>query len=45
MAAALAAAAVGWLALRQIRGYTGDVLGATQQAAEITILLTLVAMQ
>ena len=36
--AALAAAGVGWLAQRQIGGYTGDVLGAAQQAAEIVVL-------
>ncbi|HYD69111.1 adenosylcobinamide-GDP ribazoletransferase [Azospirillum sp.] len=45
VAGALAAAVVGFLALRQIRGYTGDVLGAAQQAAETAILLTLVATQ
>ena len=31
--------AVGWLALRQIDGYTGDVLGGVQQAAEATVLI------
>ena len=31
--------AIGWLALRQIDGYTGDVLGATQQAAEAAVLV------
>lgn len=31
--------AVGWLALRQIDGYTGDVLGGVQQAAEAAILI------
>ncbi len=35
-AAALALARLAW---RQIRGYTGDVLGASQQAAEIGVLL------
>lgn len=34
IAMALAALAVGWLALRQIGGQTGDVLGAMQQVAE-----------
>ncbi|WP_029007930.1 adenosylcobinamide-GDP ribazoletransferase [Azospirillum halopraeferens] len=43
--AALAAAAVAGLALRQIGGYTGDVLGAVQQAAEIAVLLVLVALR
>ncbi|HET8727939.1 MAG TPA: adenosylcobinamide-GDP ribazoletransferase [Alphaproteobacteria bacterium] len=38
-----AAAATGWLARRQIGGYTGDVLGTAQQAVEIAVLLTLVA--
>ena len=31
--------AIGWLALRQIDGYTGDVLGAAQQAAETAALV------
>jgi adenosylcobinamide-GDP ribazoletransferase len=31
--------AVGWLALRQIDGYTGDVLGGVQQAAEAAMLI------
>jgi adenosylcobinamide-GDP ribazoletransferase len=43
LAAALAAVAVAWLgaqvARRQIGGYTGDVLGAVQQAVEAVILL------
>ena len=30
---------VGWLALRQIDGYTGDVLGGVQQAAETAVLI------
>ncbi|NNE83450.1 MAG: adenosylcobinamide-GDP ribazoletransferase [Alphaproteobacteria bacterium] len=30
---------VGWLALRQIDGYTGDVLGGVQQAAEAAMLI------
>jgi len=34
----LGAAAVGWLAMRQIGGFTGDVLGATQQVVEALIL-------
>jgi len=38
-AGALAAAAAAWFAKRQIGGYTGDVLGAVQQAAEIAILI------
>lgn len=41
--AAAAAFGLGWIARRQIGGYTGDVLGAAQQAAEIFFLLTLVA--
>lgn len=41
---ALAAAGVALLARRQIGGFTGDVLGAVQQATEIAILLALVAL-
>lgn len=45
MLAALAAAAViGWLARRQIGGHSGDVLGASQQAAEIACLIAAAAM-
>ena len=43
IAAALAAFAITRLAKRQIGGYTGDVLGAAQQAAEIAVLLALSA--
>jgi len=42
--AALAVAAVGWLAQRQIGGHTGDVLGAAQQVGEIAVLLTAAAV-
>jgi adenosylcobinamide-GDP ribazoletransferase len=42
--AILAALAVGGLALRQIGGHTGDVLGACQQIVEIAALLTLVML-
>jgi adenosylcobinamide-GDP ribazoletransferase len=41
--AALAAAAIGWLALRQIGGQTGDVLGAIEQGAETAALLAAAA--
>lgn len=41
--AAAAVAGMGWLARRQIGGITGDVLGASQQVAEITLLLGIVA--
>ncbi len=45
LAAGLAASwAVAVLARRQIGGYTGDVLGAAQQASETTILLALSAV-
>lgn len=44
LAGALGAALVAWLARAQIGGYTGDVLGALQQAAEIAVLLTAVAL-
>ncbi len=40
---ACAALAVAALARRQIGGYSGDILGAVQQAAEIAILFTLAA--
>jgi adenosylcobinamide-GDP ribazoletransferase len=40
IAAFAAAAGVAKLAQRQIGGYTGDVLGAAQQAAEIAVLAT-----
>jgi adenosylcobinamide-GDP ribazoletransferase len=43
LAASLAAIVVARLADRQIGGYTGDVLGAAQQAAEIAALLALSA--
>lgn len=38
LAAAAAALALRWLALRQIQGYTGDVLGAAEQLAEMAVL-------
>ena len=41
---AAAAALLAWLAARQVGGYTGDVLGACQQVAEIAMLLTLSAL-
>jgi adenosylcobinamide-GDP ribazoletransferase len=40
---ALGAAAMAWLAMRQIGGVTGDVLGATEQVGEVVILLVLAA--
>jgi adenosylcobinamide-GDP ribazoletransferase len=42
--AILAGLAVGGMALRQIGGHTGDVLGACQQVVEIAVLLTLVML-
>jgi adenosylcobinamide-GDP ribazoletransferase len=39
LAALFAAAVMGMVAQRQIGGYTGDVLGATQQLAEIAVLI------
>ncbi len=36
--AGAAVAAMAWLARRQIGGHTGDVLGATQQVAEVAVL-------
>jgi adenosylcobinamide-GDP ribazoletransferase len=41
---AACAIVVGWLALRQIGGHTGDVLGAAEQVAETAILLLLSAL-
>jgi adenosylcobinamide-GDP ribazoletransferase len=37
--AGIAMVLLAWLARRRIGGYTGDVLGAAQQAGEIAILL------
>jgi len=37
--AACAVVMVGWLAHRRLGGYTGDVLGAAQQAAEVAVLM------
>ena len=39
IAGGLGAFVVGWIALRQIGGYTGDVLGAGQQIAETAALV------
>lgn len=44
-AALLATLGVAWLAWRQIGGQTGDVLGATEQVAEIAVLLATVAFR
>ena len=44
LAALCAAAVMGLLAARQIGGQTGDVLGALQQLAETTVLLTVAAL-
>ena len=38
-AGGLASFAVGWLSLRKIEGYTEEVLGGTQQAAETATLV------
>jgi adenosylcobinamide-GDP ribazoletransferase len=43
IAAALVAMAIAWLALRQIGGQTGDVLGAIEQGAETAALLAAAA--
>jgi len=42
---AAAGACIGRLAMRQIGGHTGDVLGALEQASEIAILLVAAAVQ
>jgi len=44
VAGALGAGAVALLALRRLKGYTGDVLGAAQQVAEAAILLSLAGL-
>ena len=36
--------ALGWLARRQVGGYTGDVLGAVAQCVETAVLLALVTL-
>ena len=43
LACALCAAVMGWIAMRQIGGQTGDVMGATEQVAETAVLLLLAA--
>jgi adenosylcobinamide-GDP ribazoletransferase len=40
LVAALLTAVVARLAVRQVRGYTGDVLGAVEQTVETAVLLT-----
>lgn len=42
--AAAAALGVGWLAMRQIGGHTGDVLGTVCQASEIAVLVAVSAL-
>lgn len=42
--AAALAAGLSWLARRQVGGYTGDLLGAVEQAVETVLLLILVAL-
>lgn len=44
IAGAAAAAIVGWIAKKRLGGVTGDVLGATQQATEATMMLAVVAL-
>ncbi|MDR3517565.1 MAG: adenosylcobinamide-GDP ribazoletransferase [Azospirillaceae bacterium] len=43
--ATVAVLAFAWLAQRQIGGYTGDVLGAAQQVAEVTMLFVMVVLR
>lgn len=43
-AGGLAAFLVGWIAQKQIGGYTGDTLGAAQQAAEAAVLVAATAI-
>ncbi|GHE81317.1 adenosylcobinamide-GDP ribazoletransferase [Camelimonas fluminis] len=42
--AIVSALAVRWLAMRQLGGYTGDVLGCAEQVAEMALLLLFAAM-
>jgi adenosylcobinamide-GDP ribazoletransferase len=42
--ACVAALLVAWIAKAQIGGYSGDILGAAEQAAECAVLLSLVAL-
>ncbi len=44
LAAFLSTLCLRWLALRQIQGYTGDVLGAAEQLAEMAVLATAAAL-
>ena len=44
LAAGIAVIIMAWLARRQIGGYTGDVLGASEQVAEITALAAITAI-
>ncbi len=41
LAAVIAAGAIAWLSSHHLGGYTGDVLGAAQQAAEVSFLVAL----
>jgi adenosylcobinamide-GDP ribazoletransferase len=41
LAAVVAGVAMVWLAYRQVGGFTGDVLGATEQAAECAVMLAM----
>jgi len=44
IAAVVAAVLVGKIAQRQFGGYTGDVLGAAEQVAEVAVLVNLVSL-
>jgi adenosylcobinamide-GDP ribazoletransferase len=44
IAALVAALLVGKIAQRQFGGYTGDVLGAAEQVAEVAVLVNLVSL-
>ncbi len=41
-AAIIASLTMGWIAKQQVGGFTGDVLGATQQLSDVSVLLLLV---
>jgi adenosylcobinamide-GDP ribazoletransferase len=44
IAAVVAAVLIGKIAQRQFGGYTGDVLGAAEQVAEVAVLVNLVSL-
>jgi adenosylcobinamide-GDP ribazoletransferase len=41
LAVALATGLIAWIAIKQIDGHTGDVMGAVQQVSEIAALIAI----